>query len=181
MLRKDIFSLPLLFAGLRFPMFQDAPKFNEELLSGFKYRNVGPFRAGAWITDIAVPDAPQPAHMQIFYVGTRNGGVWKTTNNGTTFDAIFDDQDVMSIGAVAVSPKDADTVWVGTGDAFFARSPYWGTGVYKSTNGGKSWEHTGLRDSQHIAKIVIDPPASFPGPGTLVTVPLRPLCDKEEI
>lgn len=133
------------------------PRFNEELTHAMKYRNLGPFRAGGWVTDIAVPDAPLQAHLYTFYVGTRNGGVFKTTNGGDTFEAIFDQQDVLSIGAVAVSHKDENTVWVGTGDAYFARSPYFGSGVYKTTDGGKSWAHLGLEDTQHIAKIVIDP------------------------
>jgi photosystem II stability/assembly factor-like uncharacterized protein len=132
-------------------------RFNEDLTAGLRYRNIGPFRAGGWVSDIAVPEAPQKAHLDTIYVGVRNGGVWKTTNAGVTWEPIFDNQDVMSIGAVAVSPKDPETVWVGTGDAYFARSPYWGDGVYKSTNGGRTWDHLGLEDTQHIAKIVIDP------------------------
>jgi photosystem II stability/assembly factor-like uncharacterized protein len=133
------------------------PRLNEDLLSGLKYRNIGPFRAGAWVSDIAVPQNPDSAHQFTFYVGTRNGGVWKTTNFGVTFEPVFDKQDVMSIGAVAISPKDPETVWVGTGDAYFARSPYWGNGVYKTTDGGRTWAHLGLEDTHHIAKIAIDP------------------------
>ena len=141
------------------PLLSAQPRFNEELLGALKYRNIGPFRAGGWIyKDIAVPEGPQAAHLYTFYVAGRNGGVWKTTNNGDTFEPIFDKQDVMNIGALAVSPKDANTVWVGTGDAFFARSPYFGDGVrINPTDGGKNWEHLGLEDTQHIAKIVIDP------------------------
>ncbi len=132
-------------------------RFSEDLTAGLRYRNIGPFRAGGWTTDIAVPEAPQSAHLYTYYVGTRNGGVFKTTNGGDTFEPIFDAQDAFSIGAVAVSPKDANTVWVGTGDAFFARSPYFGDGVYKTADGGKTWQHLGLEDTQHIAKIAIDP------------------------
>jgi photosystem II stability/assembly factor-like uncharacterized protein len=138
------------------PLLSAQPRFNEELLSTLKYRNIGPFRAGGWIADIAVPETPETAHLYTFYAAGRNGGVWKTTNNGDTFEPVFDKQDVMNIGALAVSPKDANTVWVGTGDAFFARSPYFGDGVYKSTDGGKNWDHLGLEDTQHIARIVID-------------------------
>jgi photosystem II stability/assembly factor-like uncharacterized protein len=128
-----------------------------KLLDSLRYRNIGPFRAGGWTTDIAVPENPLTAHLYTFYVGTRNGGVFKTTNGGDTFEPIFDQQDVFSIGALAVSPKDPNTLWVGTGDSFFARSPYFGNGVYKTTDGGKSWQHLGLEDTQHIAKIAIDP------------------------
>ncbi len=130
---------------------------SDDLLKGIAYRNLGPFRAGAWISDIAVPERPANAHLYSFYVGARNGGVWKTTNNGTTFEPIFDDQDVTSIGCLAIAPSNSDIVWVGTGDAANARSSYAGNGVYKSTDAGKSWQRMGLPDSQHIARIVVHP------------------------
>ena len=131
--------------------------FNEEFLKPFSFRNLGPYRAGSWVTDFAVPETPEKAHLYTFYVGTRNGGVWKTTNNGTTFEPIFDTQDKLSIGAVALAPSDPDHVWVGTGEVACARSSYSGNGVYKSLDGGKTWENTGLRDSHHIAKIIVHP------------------------
>src|SRR5215467_12840686 len=123
----------------------------------FSYRNLGPFRAGSWVSDIAVPDAPAKAHLYSFYVAARNGGVWKTTNNGTTFAPVFEGKNVGSIGAVAVALSSSEIVWAGTGDASCARSAYWGDGVYKSTDSGASWQNTGLADSQHISRIVIDP------------------------
>lgn len=132
-------------------------RFDEELLKTFSFRNLGPYRAGSWVTDFAVPESPAKAHLYTFYVGTRNGGVWKTTNNGTTFEPIFDTQDKLSIGAVALAPSDPDIVWVGTGEVACARSSYSGNGVYKSMDGGKSWQNTGLQDSHHIARIVIHP------------------------
>lgn len=149
-----IFMLSVLF------LHSDAmcqERFNEELLKSFTYRNLGPFRAGSWITNIAVPDFPEKDHLYTFYVGTRNGGVWKTTNNGTTFEPIFDNQEALSIGAVAVAPSNTDIVWVGTGEEANARSSYWGDGVYKSTDAGMTWQNMGLRDSHHIARIVIHP------------------------
>ena len=91
--------------------------FNEELLKGFTYRNLGPFRAGSWVTSVAVPTVPVRDHLYTFYVGTRNGGVWKTVNAGTTFEPVFDDQPKLSIGDVAVAPTDANIIWVGTGEA----------------------------------------------------------------
>src|SRR5215471_10259975 len=102
---------------------------------GFSYRNLGPFRAGSWISDIAVPEASAKAHLYSFYVAARNGGVWKTTNNGTTFAPVFEGKNVGSIGALAVAPSNSEIVWAGTGDASCARSAYWGDGVYKSTDG----------------------------------------------
>lgn len=133
------------------------PSFNEEFTSAMQYRNLGPFRAGGWVTDIAVPETPRDAHLYTFYVGTRNGGLFKTINGGDTFQSVWEQQDAFSIGALAISLKDPNTVWVGTGDAYFARSPYFGNGVYRTADGGKTWDHLGLAETQHIAKIAIDP------------------------
>jgi|DewCreStandDraft_2_1066082.scaffolds.fasta_scaffold00044_55 photosystem II stability/assembly factor-like uncharacterized protein len=132
-------------------------RLDELLRTGFTFRNLGPFRAGAWISDIAVPETPGREHLYTFYVAARNGGVWKTTNNGTTFEPIFDSVGVGSIGALAIAPSDSRIVWVGTGDASNARSAYPGNGVYKSEDGGKTWTHMGLADTHHIARIVIHP------------------------
>lgn len=135
----------------------EAQQFNESLLNGFEFRNLGPWRTGAWITDFAVPETPAREHQYTFYVGTRNGGVWKTANGGTTFQSVFDATNQTSIGAVAVAPSDHNTVWVGTGESYIVRYSYAGDGVYKSTDGGLTWQHMGLRDSQHISRIVIHP------------------------
>ncbi len=123
----------------------------------FQYRNLGPFRVGGWVSEIAVPETPTKAHLYTFYVGVRHGGVWKTTNNGTTFEPVFDGQNMPAVGSLAVAPSNADHVWVGTGDASCARSAYGGDGVYKSTDGGKNWQHTGLKDSHHVARIIVHP------------------------
>ncbi|HSQ18853.1 MAG TPA: hypothetical protein VLR92_00630, partial [Blastocatellia bacterium] len=125
--------------------------------SGFAYRNLGPFRAGGWVSDIAVPDTPAKAHLYTFYIAARNGGVWKTTNNGTTFTNVFEGKEVASIGSLTVAPSNGEVVWIGTGDASCTRSAYWGNGVYKSLDGGGKWQNMGLADSQHIARIVIHP------------------------
>lgn len=129
----------------------------DDFLSHFTFRSLGPYRAGSWVTSFAVPDAPLREHLYTFYVGTRNGGVWKTTNNGVTFEPVFDAQPKLSIGDVAVAPSDANIVWVGTGEAYCARSSHSGDGVYKSTDAGKTWTNMGLRDSHHIARIIIHP------------------------
>jgi len=132
-------------------------RFSASLLDAFSFRNLGPFRTGAWITDFAVPAGPGRAHQRTFYVGTRNGGVWKTVNNGTTFEPIFDDVGPPSIGAVAVAPSNADVVWVGTGESYLARYTYAGDGVYRSLDGGATWQHMGLRETHHISRILIHP------------------------
>jgi len=131
--------------------------FDEGLLKPFSFRNLGPYRMGVRMSDIAVPDSPSEAHLYTFYVSSWSGGVWKTTNNGTTFEPIFDGQSTQSIGDVTLAPSNPEIVWVGTGDAFCCRSSYAGDGVYKSTDGGKTWKNMGLKDSQHIARIVIHP------------------------
>ena len=139
------------------PIAQTGTPFNEQLLRVFTYRNLGPFRMGARTSDIAVPAAPANDHLYTFYVGFWTGGLWKTTNNGTTFEPIFDAQAKLAIGDVAVAPSNANIVWVGTGDAFTSRSSYAGDGIYKSTDAGKSWTNMGLKDSHHIARIAIHP------------------------
>ncbi len=130
---------------------------DETLLQGLRFRNLGPFRAGSWVTSFAVPAKPLREHLYTFYVGTRNGGVWKTVNAGTTFEPVFDAQPRLSIGDVAVAPSDAAIVWVGTGEAYCARSSNPGDGVYKSTDAGKTWTRMGLGDSHHIARVLIHP------------------------
>jgi len=132
-------------------------RFGEDLLKGFTFRNLGPFRAGSWVSCIAVPETPPREHLRTLYVGMRNGGVWKSTNNGVTFEPMFDGQNKLSIGDVAVAPSDANVVWVGTGESYCTRMSTSGDGVYKSTDAGKTWTNVGLRDSQHIARIMIHP------------------------
>ena len=126
-------------------------------LDAIHFRNLGPFRTGAWVTDFAVPDAPLRDHLRTFYVATRNGGVWKTVNNGTTFQPVFDGAGPLAIGAVAVANDNADIVWVGTGDPDLARYAYPGDGVYKSVDGGERWEHMGLEETHHIIRILVHP------------------------
>jgi photosystem II stability/assembly factor-like uncharacterized protein len=117
------------------------------------FRQIGPASMSGRISDLAVYEA-NPA---IFYVGTAHGGVWKTTNAGTTFEAEFQDQGLISIGDVTVSQSNPDLVWVGTGESNNRQSTSWGDGVYKSTDGGRTWANMGLGTSRHINRIVIDP------------------------
>ena len=121
-----------------------------------EYRNLGPYRVGAWVSDFAVPENGRE-HLYTYYVAMRSGGVWKTSNSGTTFEPVFDGNGVQAIGDVTVAPSDNDIVWVGTGDNANARSSHSGLGVFKSTNGGETWTNMGLPDSHHIARIVIHP------------------------
>ena len=117
------------------------------------FRPLGPASMSGRISDIAAYEA-NPA---IFYVGTAHGGVWKTVNNGTTFEPQMQDRGLMSIGDIAVSQHNPDLVWVGTGESNNRQSTSWGDGIYKSTDGGKTYSFMGLRTSRYINRIVIDP------------------------
>jgi len=128
-----------------------------EIPEFLEYRNFSPHRAGSWLTSIVVPHTDKKEYKYIYYIGSRNGGVWKTVNNGTTFVQVFDSVGVGSIGAVAVSSSDPDIVWVGTGEAYSARSSHAGKGVYKSQDGGQSWKFYGLADTHHISTVIIHP------------------------
>jgi photosystem II stability/assembly factor-like uncharacterized protein len=152
-------SLATIVAAASVPILSQSPSasFTEDKLAGFTYRALGPYRAGSWVSDIAVPETPQKSHLYTFYVAVRYGGVWKTTNNGTTFQPIFDGQDVTGIGCLAIAPSNENIVWVGTGDASSVRVAYPGDGVYKSIDAGKTWQRMGLRETQHIGRIVVHP------------------------
>ena len=122
--------------------------------AGLVFRNIGPATMGGRVDDLAVLES-NPA---VFYVGTATGGLWKTVNNGTTWDVVFDDlEDAVSIGDIAINPNDANTVWVGSGENNNRQSGSWGNGLYKSTDGGVTWKHMGLPNSKHIARIIVDP------------------------
>jgi len=108
---------------------------------------------GGRVSDIAI----DPRNPFVFYVGLGHGGVFKTNDNGVTFDPIFDKQPALSIGAIAIAPSDTDVIWVGTGEANDRNSSDWGNGVYRSTDGGENWQNVGLKDSRTIARIVVDP------------------------
>ena len=123
------------------------------LLTDLKPRAIGPAVMAGRTVGFAVYEA-DPA---IFYVASASGGLLKTVNAGTTWDDVFDRQGTVSIGDVAINPNDPDVVWVGTGEANNRQSSSWGDGIYKSTDGGKSWKNMGLRESHHIGRIVVNP------------------------
>ncbi len=129
----------------------------DAVLNALTFRNLGPFRTAAWVTEIAVPDAPARDHLYTIYAATRSGGLWKTTNSGTTWAAVSDSVGAAAVGAVAIAPSNSNIIWMGTGDQANARSSYSGKGVFKSLDAGKTWQLMGLTDSHHIARIVIHP------------------------
>ncbi len=136
--------------------FQGEPAL-ADVLNATVFRNIGPFRPSAWITDIAVPEAPLRDHLYTIYAATRSGGLWKTSNNGITWTPISDSVEVAAVGAVSLAPSNPDIVWMGTGDQANARSSYSGKGVFKSIDAGKTWQMMGLPDSHHIARILVHP------------------------
>ena len=123
------------------------------LLAGYPARNIGPTIQGGRIVDIDV----NLNDTKEFYVAYASGGIFKTTNNGITFSPIFDNSGAMIIGDFALSQSDAQWMYVGTGEKNGSRSSYAGSGVYKTTNGGKNWSHLGLTNTQHISRVLIDP------------------------
>ena len=122
-------------------------------LAGLRLRSIGPALTSGRVGDIAV----HPRDKKIWYVAAASGGVWKTTNAGTTWTPIFDNEASYSIGTLVLDPKNPNVVWVGTGENNAQRSVGYGDGVYKSVDGGRSWQNMGLRESEHISRIQIDP------------------------
>lgn len=124
------------------------------LIAGaLRFRSIGPALMSGRIGDVAV-DQEDPNH---WYVAVASGGLWKTTNAGTTFDPIFDDQSSYSMGCVTIDPTDHNTVWLGTGENNGGRHIGFGDGIYRSRDAGKSWKNMGLKGTERISKIVVDP------------------------
>src|SRR6266446_4961096 len=129
-------------------------KFDSETISGLGARNIG---SATMSGRIAALDAVQEGQRLTVYIGAASGGVWKSLNGGSTFKPVFDKQPVQSIGAITIDPKNPKIVWVGTGEAWTRNSVSIGDGVYKSVDGGENWTNMGLKDSERIAKILVDP------------------------
>ena len=129
-----------------------AQQLDTSILKEMKWRNVGPFRGGRTRAVCGVPSQPN-----VFYIGVVNGGVWKTTDYGRTWQPLFDQQPTGSIGAVEVAESDPNVVYVGSGEGLHRPDLSVGDGMYKSTDAGATWTHLGLRDGQQIPKIAVDP------------------------
>ena len=150
------FAVAVLLAGIaRAPLGAQtaAPMPVADAFNALHFRSVGPAVMSGRLSDIAVYEA----NSNIFYVGSAHGGVWKTINNGTTFTPLLQDEGLLSIGALTVSQTNPDLLWVGTGEANNRQSTSWGDGIYKTTDGGRTFQNMGLRDSKHINRIIIDP------------------------
>src|ERR1700731_4545518 len=129
------------------------PALTDVLFKNLKARAIGPAVMGGRVSDIAI----DPRNPFVFYVALGHGGIFKSGDNGVSFDLIFDKKPVLSIGAVAIAPSDSDVIWVGSGEANDRNSSDWGDGVYRTTDGGEHWTNVGLKDSRTIARLVVDP------------------------
>jgi photosystem II stability/assembly factor-like uncharacterized protein len=129
-----------------------AQTLDENALKGMKWRQVGPFRGGRALAVAGVAGDPET-----YYFGSVGGGVWKTTNGGLTWAPMTDKTGIMSVGAIAVAPSDPNVIYVGTGESCWRGNISYGDGMYKSLDGGKTWTHTGLEDTRHIARIIVSP------------------------
>ena len=146
-------TLALLVCSL--PSAAEAQVSVSDALAGLVLREIGPAVAGGRIADIEV----NPADRSVWYVGVGSGGVWKTDNAGVTWTPVFDDQPSYSIGDIALDPGNPEVVWVGTGENVSGRHVGWGSGLYRSRDGGGSWEQVGLSASEHIGRILVHPGA----------------------
>ncbi len=130
-------------------------QFNSATISGLGARNIGSATMSGRISAIA--GTREPSGKITLFVGAASGGVWKSDDSGTRYRPVFDEQPVQSIGAIALDPKNSKNVWVGTGESWTRNSVSIGNGMYKSTDGGETWTHTGLEKSERIAKIAVSP------------------------
>ena len=129
-----------------------AQPYNETQFKGMKWRDIGPFRGGRVLAVTGIPGSPFT-----YYFGGVAGGVWRTTDGGSSWQPLSDKGMISSIGAIAVSESNPNVIYVGTGESCLRGNISYGDGVYKTTDGGKTWQNVGLKDTQHIARVWIDP------------------------
>jgi photosystem II stability/assembly factor-like uncharacterized protein len=146
-------AAPALIAATKAKEKEGAAEAKESPLAAIPFRNLGPAVTSGRVGDLAI----DPRKPDTWYVAASSGGVWKTVNGGTTWTPIFDKENAFSIGCVTVDPRDSNIVWVGSGENNSQRSVAYGDGIYRSLDGGKHWENLGLKASEHIAKILVDP------------------------
>ncbi|MEN8193492.1 MAG: glycosyl hydrolase, partial [Bacteroidota bacterium] len=152
-LRLCFASLFLLSSALTAQGEKSADSLKNISFTGLKFRSIGPAVTGGRIAAIAV----NPDNISEYYVGSGHGNLWKTENQGVTFKPVFDNQGAYAIGAVTIDPTNSNVIWVGTGENNNQNNVIYGDGVYKTEDGGKSWKNMGIKNSEHIGGIVIDP------------------------
>jgi photosystem II stability/assembly factor-like uncharacterized protein len=136
---------------LSFSLLAQSPR--EAALKNLKFREIGPAAMGGRVDDFAVVESDP----RIIYVATASGGIFKTVNAGVTWEPVFDDQVVSTIGDIALAPSDPSILWAGTGEPNNRQSSSWGNGIYKSMDSGKTWTHMGLKDTHHIGRVAVHP------------------------
>src|SRR5664279_1216357 len=139
-------------AGVLPRVFAQSGRVEASVYGGLRWRSIGPFRGGRVNGVSGVPGQPNT-----FYFGSVGGGVWKTTNAGRTWLPIFDSQPIASIGAIGVAPSNPNIVYVGTGEADMRSQISYGNGMYRTTDGGKTWTHIGLENTRQIGRVAVDP------------------------
>src|SRR5205809_5357044 len=149
---KFVASTTLCLAGIA---SADEAPFNSATISGLGARNIGSAAMSGRISAIA--GAKEASGKIALFVGAASGGVWKSDDGGTRYRPVFDEQSVQSIGAIAIDPNNPKNVWVGTGESWTRNSVSIGNGIYKSTDGGETWNHVGLEKSERIARIAVTP------------------------
>lgn len=147
------FKSTLLLLGIGLCVQAQAQELTSELLDGLPLRNIGPATMSGRIVDLAVNESDPFT----FYAATATGGIWKTTNNGVSFEPVFENENTHSIGAIALNQEHPNIIWVGTGERANRQSNSWGDGVYVSHDKGKTWKNIGLKDSHHIGRIALHP------------------------
>ena len=146
------FLFPAFLAAVPSPTPTLAGAIDEKLFKGMQWRQIGPFRGGRALTIEGVPGEPDT-----YYFGAVAGGVWKTIDGGANWAPLFDKESISSIGTVAVAPSDHNVIYAGTGEAAIRGNTTYGTGVFKSIDGGKTWQNVGLKDSRQIGALIVDP------------------------
>lgn len=147
-MKPSLFTLVLLFSLT----ITSAQSFDAKYFNSMQWRCIGPHRGGRTVGAVGIPSQPN-----VFYIGVNNGGVWKTNDFGRTWKPIFDDQPTGSVGDIAISPSNPNVIYVGSGEGLQRPDLSVGDGIYKSSNGGKTWINTGLKDGQQIGGMAIDP------------------------
>jgi hypothetical protein len=130
-----------------------ATELKTSTFGGLSARSIGPAVTGGRVADL-VATASDPSTL---WIGSAAGGLWRSKDGGITFVPVFDQQPVQSIGSIGLDPRDPKTIWVGTGEPWTRNSTSIGNGVYRSTDGGDTWQHVGLDDSERIARVIVDP------------------------